>query len=352
MIAVLASELDEAACGLVDAWSRAGAVLISAPDLCTRGWVFDPLLATDGTFVAGGSPHPVTHLRGVVVRRPAVAAEELTWIIEEDRRYVAAEINAFLVAWLGALRCSVLNRPSATSLSGPAWSQTSWQSVDRAMVTWADGTSRLVVNPPAAMAVNNSKPYQLRLIAGYGFPVPDTLVTTDPEAVRAFAARHGRLVYKSVSGVRSIVNILADASNGRVEDVANAPTQFQEYVPGVDVRVHVVGNDLFATEVRSDAHDYRYASLGGHGVELAAVNVDPDVGARCCAMAAGMRLAVAGVDLRRTPDNRWVCFEVNPSPAFVYYEQATGQPIAHAVADLLARADEARRGKRHHMSRA
>jgi hypothetical protein len=138
LIAVLASELDEAACGLVDAWSRAGAVLISAPDLCTRGWVFDPLLATDGTFVAGGSPHPVTHLRGVVVRRPAVAAEELTWIIEEDRRYVAAEINAFLVAWLGALRCSVLNRPSATSLSGPAWSQTSWQlAAGRANVPWS-----------------------------------------------------------------------------------------------------------------------------------------------------------------------------------------------------------------------
>jgi glutathione synthase/RimK-type ligase-like ATP-grasp enzyme len=70
-------------------------------------------------------------------------------------------------------------------------------------------------------------------------------------------------------------------------------------------------------------------------------------------MAAGMRLAVAGIDLRRTPDDRWVCFEVNPSPAFVYYELATGQPIAHAVAHLLARADEARHGKRRrHVRRA
>ena len=58
-------------------------------------------------------------------------------------------------------------------------------------------------------------------------------------------------------------------------------------------------------------------------------------------MASGMSLVVAGIDLRRAPDARWFCFEVNPSPAFVYYEEATGQPIGNAIARLLVRADEA-----------
>jgi len=49
-----------------------------------------------------------------------------------------------------------------------------------------------------------------------------------------------------------------------------------------------------------------------------------------------MSLAVAGIDLRRTPDGQWFCFEVNPSPGFIYYEQATGQPMAEAIARLLA----------------
>jgi D-alanine-D-alanine ligase-like ATP-grasp enzyme len=52
-------------------------------------------------------------------------------------------------------------------------------------------------------------------------------------------------------------------------------------------------------------------------------------------MSADMRLLVAGVDLRLTPDGGWTCFEVNPSPGFLYYESATGQPITEAVADLL-----------------
>jgi len=48
-----------------------------------------------------------------------------------------------------------------------------------------------------------------------------------------------------------------------------------------------------------------------------------------------MSLVLAGNDLRRTPDGQWFCFEVNPSPGFTYYEQATGQPIADAIASIL-----------------
>jgi len=53
-------------------------------------------------------------------------------------------------------------------------------------------------------------------------------------------------------------------------------------------------------------------------------------------LAASLDLVVAGIDLRRTPDGEWYCFEVNPSPAFSYYESATHQPISAAIAALLA----------------
>jgi hypothetical protein len=77
-------------------------------------------------------------------------------------------------------------------------------------------------------------------------------------------------------------------------------------------------------------------------VALAATQLPAQLAERCRAMALGMGLAVAGIDLRRTPEGRWVCFEVNPSPAFVYYEEATGQPIGQAIAQLLLAADGAR----------
>jgi hypothetical protein len=136
---VLGSELDVASRRLVDAWASEDAVLISAMDLCTRGWVFHATSRADGWFVAAGRVHPIEALRGVVVRRPAVAAEELPWIADVDRQYATAEINAFLVAWLSALTCPVLNRPTAMSLCGPAWSQAHWQvAAARADVAWAE----------------------------------------------------------------------------------------------------------------------------------------------------------------------------------------------------------------------
>jgi glutathione synthase/RimK-type ligase-like ATP-grasp enzyme len=209
---------------------------------------------------------------------------------------------------------------------------------DAALIAWADLSGAYVVNRPQAMAANNSKPYQLAQIAGFGFAVPDTLVTTDALAVREFRKRHGRVIYKSVSGVRSIVSQLND-EDCELADVGNCPTQFQEYIPGVDVRVHVAGDEILSVRIVSDADDYRYASRSGCEVEMEPIDLPADVAARCRAMAAGMGLHLAGIDLRQRTADEWYCLEVNPSPGFTYYEAITGQPISKAVAELLVRQD-------------
>jgi glutathione synthase/RimK-type ligase-like ATP-grasp enzyme len=205
-----------------------------------------------------------------------------------------------------------------------------------AIDTWLEMTDALVVNRPTAMASNNSKPYQLMLLREHGFEVPATLVTTDPEAVLAFWSERAAVVYKSVSGARSIVSTLREAHLSRLENVAWCPTQFQQYVPGRDYRVHVIGERVFACEVVSDADDYRLAARTGQDAEVRAADVPDEVAQRCVAVTQNLGLAVSGVDLRRAPDGRWFAFEVNPSPAFTYYESQTGQPMADAIAALLA----------------
>jgi hypothetical protein len=211
-----------------------------------------------------------------------------------------------------------------------------WQHAERldhGLSLWVALTTALLVNPPSAMASNGSKPYQLRRIKAQGFSVPHTLVTTDPDAARAFWAQHESVIYKSVSGVRSIVSRLQPDDVDRLSDVQHCPTQFQAYVPGVDHRVHVVGSQVFAARVESEAVDYRYPAECS--VEIRECRLPDDVADRCKRLATALRLPVAGIDLRRTPEGEWFCFEVNPSPAFTYYESATGQPIAAAIARFL-----------------
>jgi glutathione synthase/RimK-type ligase-like ATP-grasp enzyme len=102
------------------------------------------------------------------------------------------------------------------------------------------------------------------------------------------------------------------------------------------VRVHVVGSRWFATEVVSGADDYRYATRQGSESQLRPYELPDEVAARCLALAKALDLPLAGIDLRHSIDDDWVCFEVNPSPCFSFYEQQAAQPITRAVAELLA----------------
>jgi hypothetical protein len=230
-----------------------------------------------------------------------------------------------------------LRRLPALVQADPA--RTAWQHaelVDDVLWSWLGLTPALVVNRPAAMATNGSKPYQLELIRDYGFRVPETLVTTDPAAAEAFWAEHGNVIYKSVSGHRSIVSRLVAADKDRLADVVFCPTQFQRYIRGYDYRVHVVGAEVFACEIVSEADDYRSASASD--LAMRACELPDAVADRCRGLAAALDLPVAGIDLRRGPDEQWYCFEVNPSPAFTYYQRTTRQPISHAIARLLTAA--------------
>jgi hypothetical protein len=209
------------------------------------------------------------------------------------------------------------------------------RSLHQLLITWQDLSPARVVNRSRAQASNAAKPLQAQIVRAHGFSVPDTLVTNDPMEVLAFRDVHKRLIYKSTSGVRSIVQELSEADLPQLSRIRWCPVQFQELVSGGDIRVHVIGKTVFATAIQTDRTDYRYAERQGGSTQLTATELDDDVAARCVSLAQALQLPVAGIDLRFAPDGRIVCFEVNPSPAFSYYEARTGQPIGNAIADYL-----------------
>jgi glutathione synthase/RimK-type ligase-like ATP-grasp enzyme len=184
------------------------------------------------------------------------------------------------------------------------------------------------------MASNNSKPYQAALIRRLGFGVPETLVTNDPDEVRRFQRRVGRLVFKSTSGTRSIVHELTPARAVTLERVRNLPTQFQPLLTGTNVRVHVIGRQVFACEIAAETVDYRYRE-GGSPARMQPVRLPPALRSRCLELSAALDLPLAGIDLLRDGDGQWWCFEVNPSPAYSCFAEPTGMPMAEALARWL-----------------
>lgn len=215
-----------------------------------------------------------------------------------------------------------------------------------ALGEWVEMADCRVFNRARAMATNASKPYQTRLIAGGGFLVPPTVVTNDPAEAEAFAREHGRVIYKSISSVRSIVRELQPSDLERLDAVSHLPTQFQALIPGTNFRVHVVGEEVFATRVESESIDYRYAARDGQDVRMEPAELPAEVGGRCVRLSEALDLPLCGIDLKRTPAGEWYCFEVNPSPAYSYYEENTGQPISRAIAARLAADGRARPRRR------
>ncbi len=203
--------------------------------------------------------------------------------------------------------------------------------LDDALISWCELTQALVVNRPAAMASNESKPYQAGLIAAAGLRTPETLITNDYELAEAFWAEHRDVIYKSCSGVRSVVQRFNPAARDRLRDLRWCPTQFQRRIAGPDYRVHVVGEEVFACRIEAGADDYRY----DRGASVTACTLDAELAGRCRNLTRALGLLVAGLDLRETADGAWYCFEVNPSPGFSYFQARTGQPIDRAIAEVL-----------------
>jgi glutathione synthase/RimK-type ligase-like ATP-grasp enzyme len=206
-----------------------------------------------------------------------------------------------------------------------------WVAFEEALRSWSETTHAIVLNRFSAMISNGSKPFQAEIIKQFGFASPKTLITSDPDAALAFWEEHGAVIYKSMSGQRSVVARLKAADRARISRVSRCPTQFQEWIAGTDYRVHVVGNQVFACLIRSTSSDYRYDPE----TVLAATDIPDEVAERCYRVTRGLGLELSGVDLRKTPEDEWYCFEVNPSPGFPYYEDATGAPIGAAIASML-----------------
>lgn len=130
---VLAYLNDVAARALVQRWRAAGeqAALLTCADLSRPRWRYVAGDLGAGRADVDGQLIATPAIRAVITRMPAVGEAELGHVHKDDRVYAAAEMQAFLLAWLSSLECPVLNRPSPSSLAGPSWSVAQW--VQRAL---------------------------------------------------------------------------------------------------------------------------------------------------------------------------------------------------------------------------
>lgn len=196
------------------------------------------------------------------------------------------------------------------------------------------------INDPDADERASRKIWQLEVARRVGLTIPQTLVTSDPDAARAFvAAMPGGAIYKAFSATERTwreTRLLDETAAEKLEAVRFAPVIFQEYIPAVaDLRVTAVGGKLFPAAI-TVREEYRYDfRMAMDDMDIAPYELPPQIHDRLLAMMAQLGLEYGAFDLRLTPDGGVVFLEVNPAGQWLFVEHKTGQPIGLALAERL-----------------
>ncbi|MFE1308997.1 ATP-grasp ribosomal peptide maturase [Streptomyces sp. NPDC058755] len=197
------------------------------------------------------------------------------------------------------------------------------------------------VNQPMRDAAADYKPRQLAVAQRLGLTIPATLVTNSCDDAREFIASHGQVIHKTLRwtpyerdgiGLTSWAEpVTADELD---ESIAVTPHLFQAIVDKTaDLRVLVVGEQVFAVRIESGLLDWRrdYSALSYSVVDLPC-----QVHKQLLAFLDHFGLVSGSFDLAVGRDGEPYFLELNPNGQWGWLQQATGLPMATAFADLLA----------------
>jgi glutathione synthase/RimK-type ligase-like ATP-grasp enzyme len=208
------------------------------------------------------------------------------------------------------------------------------------------------VDPYLHKARADHKPLQLAVAQRLGLAIPETVISNDPDAVRAFVRRRGAVVAKMlVQPAGPITDGEADVvftTAITAEDVAEldglelCPMIFQEQIENqLDVRVTIAGRRVFGAALDRAARgggdpDWRRQSFALDRAPMWAPYEVPDaVAAPLLRLLDHFGLNYGAADLIVRPDGRHVFLELNASGAFAFLGDDLARPIAAAIAALL-----------------
>ncbi len=198
----------------------------------------------------------------------------------------------------------------------------------------------------------NDKLLQLRVAAELGFNVPDTLVTaSESEAVKFISSYKTVIAKPNYSAVfymdgknhvfyTSVVDASTDFSG-----LCVAPAILQKAVDvKTELRVTVVGKLVFAAAVvnhteegvSDHVRDWRVHNLIGN-TGFKAFELPDGIKQKCINLIKSFGLKFGAIDIIIDKRGKYWFLENNPCGQWAFIEDATGQPIGKAIAQLLMR---------------
>lgn len=189
------------------------------------------------------------------------------------------------------------------------------------------------VNSWSAYEFHKEKPLQLRKAKQIGVTIPATTIANDPKRLVEFVQAYEKVIFKPVYGGSHTQFLTEEHLEPKRMSLALniSPVTLQEYIPGTNIRSYVIGEDVYAAEIRSDSLDFREDSKA----ELIPVELPEAIENQCLAIRKAFMLEWTGIDWRLKPTGEYVFLEANFSPMFLHFERITGFPITQSLVKIL-----------------
>jgi len=207
------------------------------------------------------------------------------------------------------------------------------------------------INPVGSGHDGEDKLRQMKLAREAGMRVPETLVSNDPDAVRAFYHRlDGNVVTKMLTPFEISMgrperfvytSRVSEADLEDLEGLRYSPMVFQEMIPkDVELRVAYVDGETYtgiidAGETRKGQVDWRRSEQGT--ARWVSGDVPDALRDQMKRFMGEMGLIFGAFDFIRTPDGAHVFLEVNPAGEWGMLEKFLDLPISGAIARALVR---------------
>lgn len=239
------------------------------------------------------------------------------------------------------IRCAALNTPPTVPalLHSTAYAEfrsqylreQEYQATTQSFFSRLAALGKLVINPLGGAYIDHDTKAQLYMKLGaQGFPVPNTLMTNDPQKALAFIERVGEVVAKPAVGIGA-TRKLNEWDLKRLDELQVSPVLLQEYIAGPTVRVHIVADAVvLALRVISEAGYVDSRSAPKH---FEWMRLPPGEAQRLVRANRALGLHFAAWDVLESKDGRYVYLDCNPGPFILWI----GPEYTRAVLQALAR---------------
>lgn len=264
------------------------------------------------------------------------------YIIDGDRCINIEQIQA---VWLRKIWTPQLN-----SELEPPFREGCIRESQAALLGFLDALSEVRwIDSPEDINFAENKLRQLRIAREVGLSIPRTLVTNNPQEVRAFFEQlEGNMIAKMLTPLSYSMegsSFFVYTTPVKAEDLVDAeslcysPMVFQETIPKQqELRIIYIAGKCFAGALNATLYsqatmDWRKAPLATDSWEPAQLPLE--ITNRLNLLMEKFKLLFGAIDMIKTPTGNYVFLEVNPTGEWGMLERDLNYPIAEAIAHAL-----------------